>query len=588
MQKEIRRRPTASEAFQFSPSIPSALANIYAARGVFGDDQLAVELGRLSTPDTFKGLPAAATLIADCIEQQKSILIIGDFDADGATSTALAVLALRALGARHIDFLVPNRFEYGYGLTPEIVAVAATMKPDLIITVDNGISSYDGVAAANAVGIRVLVTDHHLPGQQIPEAACIVNPNQPGCEFPSKNLAGVGVIFYVLTALRTELRNRNWFERKGIAAPNLADFLDLVALGTVADVVALDQNNRVLVAQGLRRIRAGRCRPGILALIEVAKRSPDRLVASDLGFAVGPRLNAAGRLDDMTLGIQCLLTNDMVMAREIAQQLDELNRDRRSIEADMQREAMSALESLHLTDASPTGSATMPWGLCLYRPEWHQGVIGILASRVKDRYHRPVIAFADADVHGDAGPMIKGSARSIPGLHIRDALDAVAARNPGLLSKFGGHAMAAGMSLERRHFEEFSAAFDQVVREQLDEAALTAVLWSDGELAGDALTLDFAQALREGGPWGQQFPEPLFDGEFRIVQQRLVGEKHLKLVLADPRSPNNTLDAIAFNIDPRRWPDAGVQRVRLAYRLDINEWRGQQTVQLLVEYLEPV
>lgn len=591
MKKEIRRRPAASEQFHFSTAIPSALASIYAARGVLSDEQLANELTRLNTPDTFKGLPAAAALIADCIEQQKSILIIGDFDADGATSTALAVLALRALGARHVDFLVPNRFEYGYGLTPEIVAVAATMQPDLIITVDNGISSYDGVAAANAAGIRVLVTDHHLPGQQIPEAACIVNPNQPGCGFPSKNLAGVGVIFYVLTALRTELRNRNWFEREGIAAPNLADFLDLVALGTVADVVALDQNNRVLVAQGLRRIRAGRCRPGILALIEVAKRSPDRLVASDLGFAVGPRLNAAGRLDDMTLGIQCLLTNDLNMAREIAQQLDEMNRDRRSIEADMQREAMSALESLHLTDTSPTGSATMPWGLCLYRPEWHQGVIGILASRVKDRYHRPVIAFADADVYtdgdGNVGPMIKGSARSIPGLHIRDALDAVAARNPGLLSKFGGHAMAAGMSLERRHFEDFSAAFDKVVREHLDESALTAVLWSDGELNGDALTLDFAQALREGGPWGQQFPEPLFDGEFRVVQQRLVGEKHLKLVLADPRAPNVAIDAIAFNIDPRRWPDASVERVRIAYRLDINEWRGQQTVQLLVEYLEP-
>ena len=378
MKKEIRRRPVTSEQIQFSTAIPSALGSIYATRGVFSDKQLANELARLSTPDTFKGLPAAAALIADCIEQQQSILIIGDFDADGATSTALSVLALRALGASKVDFLVPNRFEYGYGLTPEIVVVAATMKPDLIITVDNGISSCDGVAAANTAGIRVLVTDHHLPGQQIPDAACIVNPNQPGCGFPSKNLAGVGVIFYVLSALRTELRKRNWFERAGIAAPNLADFLDLVALGTVADVVALDHNNRVLVAQGLRRIRAGRCRPGIRALLEVAKRSIDRIVASDLGFAVGPRLNAAGRLDDMTLGIQCLLTDDMHAAREIAQELDDLNRDRRAIEADMQREALSALESLHLSDNS-----TMPWGLCLYRPEWHQGVIGILASRVR-------------------------------------------------------------------------------------------------------------------------------------------------------------------------------------------------------------
>jgi single-stranded-DNA-specific exonuclease len=583
VKKEIRRRPSVSETLRFPASFSPALATIYAARGVFDDAQLANELARLTAPDTLKGLSAAAALIADCIEQQKSILIIGDFDADGATSTALAVLALRAFGARRVDFLVPNRFEYGYGLTPEIVAVAAAQKPDLIITVDNGISSCDGVETANQLGMRVLVTDHHLPGQQIPAAACIVNPNQPGCDFPSKNLAGVGVIFYVLSALRGELRRRGWFERNGIAEPNLADYLDLVALGTVADVVPLDHNNRVLVAQGLRRIRAGRCRPGIRAILEVAKRSPERLVASDLGFAVGPRLNAAGRLDDMSLGIQCLLTDDMNMARDIAQQLDELNRDRRAIEADMQREALSALEALHLGDNS-----ALAWGLCLYRPEWHQGVIGILASRIKDRYHRPVIAFADADMTGDGGTLIKGSARSIPGLHIRDALDAVAARNPGLLTKFGGHAMAAGMSLERANFDVFAAAFDAVVREQLDASDLTAVLWSDGELGLDSLTLDFAQALRDGGPWGQHFPEPLFDGEFVIVQQRLVGEKHLKLVLADPRSPTQPIDAIAFHVDTRHWPDPGIERVRIAYRLDINEWRGQQSVQLIVEYLEPV
>jgi single-stranded-DNA-specific exonuclease len=583
VKKEIRRRPPVAEPTRFPPGIFPALANIYAARGVFDDAQLANELTRLAAPDTFRGLSAAAVLIADCIEQQQSILIVGDFDADGATSTALAVLALRAFGACKVDFLVPNRFEYGYGLTPEIVAVAATRKPDLIITVDNGISSCEGVETATRLGIQVLVTDHHLPGQQIPVAACIVNPNQPGCEFPSKNLAGVGVIFYVLSALRGELRGRDWFGRNGIAEPNLAEWLDLVALGTVADVVALDHNNRVLVAQGLRRIRAGRCRPGILAILEVAKRAPERLVASDLGFAVGPRLNAAGRLDDMSLGIQCLLTADMNTARDIAQQLDELNRDRRAIEADMQREALSALESLHLSDRS-----SLPWGLCLYRQEWHQGVIGILASRIKDRYHRPVIAFADADMSGDGGTLIKGSARSIPGLHIRDALDAVAARHPGLLSKFGGHAMAAGMSLERERFDAFAAAFDAVVREQLDESDLTAVLWSDGELGPDLLNMDFAQALRDGGPWGQHFPEPLFDGEFAIVQQRLVGEKHLKLVLADPRSPAHTIEAIAFHVDTRIWPDPGIERVHMAYRLDINEWRGQQSVQLIVEYLEPV
>jgi len=579
MQKQIRRRPAAAQPVNFSASLHPVLSAIYGARGVFDSEQLAHELNRLTAPDQFKGLHDAAGLVADCIEQQQSILIIGDFDADGATSTALGVLALRALGARHVDFLVPNRFEYGYGLTPEIVAVAAQKNPDVIITVDNGISSCDGVAAANALGIRVLVTDHHLPGRQIPDAACIVNPNQPGCGFPSKNLAGVGVIFYVLTAVRAELRRRDWFSRNAIAEPNLADFLDLVALGTVADVVALDHNNRVLVAQGLRRIRAGRCRPGIKALLEVAKRAPERIVASDLGFAVGPRLNAAGRLDDMTLGIQCLLTDDPYRARDIAQQLDELNHDRRAIEAAMQREAMQALELLHFSDAN-----AVPWGVCLYRAEWHQGVIGILASRIKDRYHRPTIAFANAD----DGVTIKGSARSIPGLHIRDALDTVAATHPGLLDKFGGHAMAAGLSLAREKFPIFEQAFDEVVRAQLSDDDLTAVLLSDGELMPEAFCVELAQALRDGGPWGQHFPEPLFDGEFLLLQQRLVGERHLKMVVAHPSAPQQIIDAICFGIDTRAWPNADVQKIRLAYRLDINEWRGRQSVQLLVEYLEPL
>jgi single-stranded-DNA-specific exonuclease len=494
------------------------------------------------------------------------------------------VLALRAMGAAAVDFLVPNRFEYGYGLTPEIVAVAAQRGPDLIITVDNGISSIDGVAAANAAGMRVLITDHHLPGRELPAAAAIVNPNQPGCDFPSKCLAGVGVIFYVLSALRTELRKRSWFARQNIAEPNLADYLDLVALGTVADVVPLDYNNRILVQQGLRRIRAGRARPGIKALLEVANRVPQRVVSTDLAFAVGPRLNAAGRLDDMSLGIQCLLTDDPMLARDIAQQLDELNRDRRAIEADMQREALAALDSVHLGEAS-----ALPWGVCLYRADWHQGVIGILASRIKDRYHRPAIVFADADPsQGLGGEVIKGSARSIPGLHIRDALDTVATRHPGLLSKFGGHAMAAGLSLAREQFPAFEAAFDAVVREQLSADDLTAVLWSDGPLAAEQFTLELAQSLREGGPWGQHFPEPLFDGEFLLVQQRIVGERHLKMVLADPQQPARILDAIAFHVDTRRWPNAGLEKVRVAYRLDINEWRGQQSVQLLVEYLEPV
>lgn len=578
MQKTIRRREPSNTQKSFSATVAPLLAQLYATRGVSDEAELDTGLARLSAPATFKNLQVAATLVADAIESAQRLLIVGDFDADGATSCALAVLALRAMGASEVDFLVPNRFEYGYGLTPEIVAVAAQSRPDLIITVDNGISSIEGVAAATAAGIRVLITDHHLPGRELPVAAAIVNPNQHGCEFPSKNLAGVGVIFYVLSALRNELRQRGWFARRNIVEPNLADYLDLVALGTVADVVPLDQNNRILVQQGLRRIRGGRARPGIKALLEVAKRSAERLVATDLAFALGPRLNAAGRLDDMSLGIQCLLTDDPFRAREIAQQLDELNHDRKAIEAGMQREAMAALESIQLGDAD-----AMPWGVCLYRADWHQGVIGILASRIKDRFHRPAIVFADAD----DGGTIKGSARSIPGLHIRDALDVVAAQNPGLLSKFGGHAMAAGLSLRRDQFAEFERAFDAVVRAQLDPEQLTAVLWSDGELPPAQMTLGTAGQLRDGGPWGQHFPEPLFDGEFLLLQQRLVGGRHLKMVLAHPEAPQQAIDAIAFSIDPRAWPNADVQRVRIAYRLDINEWRGAETVQLLVEYLEP-
>ncbi|MDX9873479.1 MAG: single-stranded-DNA-specific exonuclease RecJ [Spongiibacteraceae bacterium] len=554
------------------------LVSLYRARGIEDERQLSRDLKVLAPPTALKGLPVAGALVADAVERGERVLILGDFDADGATSCALAVLGLRAMGAAHVDFLVPNRFEYGYGLTPEIVAVAAQMRPDLIITVDNGISSLEGVAAANALGIRVLITDHHLPGAELPDAACIVNPNQPECGFPSKHLAGVGVIFYVMTAVRAELRRRDWFRQRGLAEPNMADYLDLVALGTVADVVPLDHNNRVLVAQGLRRIRAGRCRPGISALLAVARRDPGALVASDLGFAVGPRLNAAGRLDDMSLGIKCLLTDDPVRAEAMAQQLDELNRDRRAIESSMQREALASLDALQLDAQS------LPWGLCLYQPEWHQGVIGILASRIKDRFHRPTIVFADSEEEG----MVKGSARSITGLHIRDALDAVAATHRGLLSKFGGHAMAAGMTLRRERVDHFRDAFDAVVRMQLTEADLTAVLWSDGELAFDDLNLELAQAIQDGGPWGQHFPEPLFDGEFTLVQQRLVGEKHLKLVLGDPRDRARLVDGIAFNVDLRRWPDASVQRVRAAYRLDINRWRGQESVQLIVEHLEPL
>ncbi|WP_062063996.1 single-stranded-DNA-specific exonuclease RecJ [Cellvibrio sp. OA-2007] len=574
MQKTIRRRNPV-QPVEFKTAIHPLLQRIYSARGVQHERELQYQLANLHKPN-FKGLQDAVSLLADAVVAQAKIIIVGDFDADGATSSALAVLALRAMGLPHVDFLVPNRFEYGYGLTPEIVAVAAAQQPDIIITVDNGISSIEGVEAARKLGIAVVVTDHHLPGAQLPNADAIVNPNQPGCEFPSKNLAGVGVIFYVMNALRAELRQMGWFEESGIAEPNMASFLDLVALGTVADVVPLDYNNRILVAQGLQRIRAGVCRPGIKAMLEVSGKQANKLVASDFGFALGPRLNAAGRLDDMSLGIQCLMCESENLAREMAAQLDELNRDRKAIETGMQQEAMTMLQKTVQADAE-----SLPWGLCLFDETWHQGVIGILASRIKDKYHRPTIVFADAG-EGD----IKGSARSVPGFHIRDALDAVAARHPELLQKFGGHAMAAGMSLTRENFPAFAQAFDDEVRRQLSADDLQAVVVSDGELTAQEFSLQIATQLREAGPWGQHFPEPIFDGEFYLVQQKLVGEKHLKMTLAHDAQGQNLVDAIAFNIDPAIWPNPQAQKIRVAYKLDINEFRGNTTVQLLVDYLE--
>ncbi|HEY7884488.1 MAG TPA: single-stranded-DNA-specific exonuclease RecJ, partial [Cellvibrionaceae bacterium] len=518
MQKHIKRR---SRQPIDAPNLAPLLCRVYGARGVTSERELEHNLAALAPPD-LKGITEAVSLLTDAVVADARVLIVGDFDADGATSSALAVLALKAMGLKQVDFLVPNRFEYGYGLTPEIVAVAAEFEPDLIVTVDNGISSIDGVAAAQALGIAVLITDHHLPGAELPAAEAMVNPNQPGCTFPSKNLAGVGVIFYVMNALRRELSQIGWFAESGIAEPNMAQFLDLVALGTVADVVPLDHNNRILVAQGLKRIRARVTRPGILALLEVAGRAPERLVAGDLGFTVGPRLNAAGRLDDMSIGIRCLLTDDESEARILASELDGFNRDRKAIESGMQREALAMLEKIGLSETD-----ALPWGLCLYDANWHQGVIGILASRIKDRLHRPVIVFADSDEH-----TIKGSARSIPGLHIRDALDAVAAHYPAILQKFGGHAMAAGMSIKREDYTAFAEAFDAEVRRQLNDDDLQAVILSDGELTADEFTLPLAQSLRDAGPWGQHFTEPTFDGEFFVVQQRLVGEKHLKLVLS--------------------------------------------------------
>ena len=584
MKKIIVRRDNVETGDTLPGHLHPVLRRIYLSRRLRDARELEYSLDGLHSYTDLKGIADAVALLVEALKGKKRILIVADFDADGATSCAVAVRGLRLLGASDVRFVVPNRFEYGYGLTPEIVAVAAEQQPDLIITVDNGISSIDGVAAARERGIQLLITDHHLPGDDLPEADAIVNPNQPGDTFPSKSLAGVGVIFYVLLALRARLREEGWFASAGIAEhpspfrgcePNLAQLLDLVALGTVADVVPLDHNNRILVSQGLARIRAGRCCEGVRALLDVAGRNPRQLVAADLGFAVAPRLNAAGRLEDMSLGIACLLSDDAAQARGMATRLDQLNKERRGIEAQMQKEALAAIAALRVSEDDPA----LPVGVCLFQEQWHQGVIGILASRIKDRLHRPVIAFAQAGENE-----LKGSARSVSGVHIRDVLDAVAAHHPGLVSKFGGHAMAAGLTLPRQNLAAFSAAFDEEVRRYLAPEDLRGVVLSDGELAAEELNLDFAETLRSAGPWGQTFPEPVFDGAFEIIDQRIVGERHLKMVLKAAGN-DRLFDAIAFNYGERGVP-RDTPQIRVAYRLDVNEYRGQRSAQLLVEHIE--
>jgi single-stranded-DNA-specific exonuclease len=574
MQKKIIiRRPVDSNQLSH-PALHPLLQRIYFARGMHSHTELERGLERLLPYNELTGITAAVDCLVEVLARQAKILVVGDFDADGATSSALAVRALRSFGARHVNFLVPNRFTFGYGLTPELVAVALReFAPDLIITVDNGIANNAGVAAAKALGMLVLVTDHHLPGAELPVADVIVNPNQPGDIFPSKNLAGVGVIFYVMLALRRRLDDTGWFTLQNIPAPNMSKLLDLVALGTVADVVPLDHNNRILVHQGLRRIRAGQCIPGITALLASAGRNQARLVAGDLGFAVAPRLNAAGRLDDMALGIECLLTDDMEQARLMATVLSEMNDERRNIEQDMQEQALKILSSIN-TDKK----GQMPLGICLFDPEWHQGVIGIVAARIKERLHRPVIAFAVSTDNE-----IKGSARSIPGLHIRDVLAAIDAQHPNLIGKFGGHAMAAGLTLPQNRFNDFAQAFDLMVSKQLTDEQLHNRLLSDGEITHSDLTLDVAETLREAGPWGQSFPEPIFDGTFAVLEQRLVGNKHLKMVLGLEKL---VFDAIAFNIDIEQWPNHRCERVHIAYRMDVNEYRGRRSVQLIIEHLD--
>ncbi|QRV25078.1 single-stranded-DNA-specific exonuclease RecJ [Marinomonas foliarum] len=571
----IERRSIPAIAEDLPEDMPLSLRRIFMARGVSTSLELDYRLPNLLRPSSLFDLTIAAKILADAIVAGQKILIVGDFDADGATSTSLGILALEAMGAIAPEYLVPNRFEFGYGLTPEIVEVAQKSSPNVLVTVDNGIASIDGVQAAKAYGMKVVVTDHHLPGDTLPNADAIVNPNHPDCGFPSKNLAGVGVIFYVMSALRAELNSRNWFADQHIPEPKMADYLDLVALGTVADVVPLDANNRILVQQGIKRIQAGLARPGILALLEVGRRDYTQLKASDLGFVVGPRLNAAGRLDDMSVGIECLLAVHPHQARNYAQQLDQFNRERKAIESDMKEQAELVLESLLDEEQE------MPNGMCFYDADWHQGVIGILASRMKDKCHRPVIAFARV-----GEDELKGSARSIPGVHIRDALDLLAKRYPQLLSKFGGHAMAAGMSIKESHYEAFQLAFDAIITEWVTPEQLEATLLTDGQLAPEDFSLSFAEQVRLSGPWGQMFPEPCFDGVFDILQQRIVGEKHLKLMVREPSS-GLLLDGISFFVDLDQWPNDKATQARLVYKLDVNEFRGQRNLQLLVDYLEP-
>ncbi len=549
------------------------LQRVYRQRGLTGEQELDLALANLIPPHELLGMATAVDLLVAALDHQRRVLIVSDFDADGATSCALAVSALQDFGFRHVDYIVPNRFDFGYGLTPKIVdELAKGKEPDLIITVDNGISSVAGVQAAKQIGSQVLITDHHLAPETLPEADAIVNPNQQGCSFKSKAIAGVGVIFYVMLALRGRLRELGRFE-SGLSEPNMAALLDLIALGTIADVVPLDHNNRILVAEGLRRIRAGKARPGIQALLQVAGKNTAALTASDLAFGVGPRLNAAGRLDDMTTGIECLLSEHADTAYQLALQLDSMNQDRKQIEADMRQQAFESLAEFEFNESD------LPNSFCLFDQRWHQGVVGILASRIKEKYHRPVIAFAAVE----GGEELKGSARSIGGFHIRDALDAVATKNPGLITKFGGHAMAAGLSLAPDKLTAFQSAFEAEARLRLSRSQLQAVIESDGEVAANHLTLETAQLIQAAGPWGQAFPEPQFDGRFLLREQRRLGGKHLKMVLSPESEPGKIVDAIAFNVPEESWPDSHATRIELVFRLVVNDFRDSLNLQLMVE-----
>ncbi len=573
VRKIHRRNLGMSDEIQ-NASLHPVLKRIYANRHINSLVQIDYSLDRLANYKQLKDIDAAANIVADAIINNQQILVVGDYDADGATSTAVVVRALKSFGAARVDFLVPNRFEYGYGLTPEIVEVASEFSPELLITVDNGISSIDGVNAAKRNNIKVVVTDHHLPGQQLPEADAIVNPNQPGCEFPSKSIAGVGVAFYLMLAVRATLRDRDWFNAQR-AAPNMANLLDLVALGTVADVVPLDENNRILVEQGIRRMRGGKARAGIRALFKAAGKDIRTCTSTDLGFFIGPRLNAAGRLEDMSAGVECLLTDSDSVAEAIANELNELNMQRKQIEQGMLGQALDDMNTLLETLENDQLQA----GLCLYNSEWHQGVIGLLASRIKERFHRPVVAFANANDEADSDE-IKGSARSIQGLHIRDVLDSIATGNPGLIQKFGGHAMAAGLSISRENFEAFKQAFEREVETLLSADQLEEVVETDGSIEPGHMSLETAEVLESAGPWGQQFPEPVFDNQFEILHWKIVGEKHLKLQLRHYEG-GKTVDAIAFNTLADDLPS--FEKIHLAYRMNVNEFRNIRNLQLIVD-----
>lgn len=570
--KQLHRRP--SQPVDALPdSLHPLLRQLYAARGVCDATELERSLAKMINYRDLSGIEAAAALLYQALIEDKHVVIVGDFDADGATSTALAVLALNKMGFYHVDYLIPDRFEHGYGLSVDVVRQAIDKQAQLIITVDNGITSFEGVDYAHDHGIDVIITDHHLPGDTLPNADAIINPNLADCHFASKSLSGVGTTFYFMIALRAHLRAVNWFAQNQIPEFNLAELLDLVALGTVADVVPLDANNRILVHQGLNRIRSGCCRLGITALLNVSKRTAEKLNASDLGFALAPRLNAAGRLDNMAIGVKLLLCDDPAKAKMLAEELDALNAERKNIEQEMQTEALALFSEIE------AGFDTLPCGIAIYHPAWHQGVIGILAARIKERFYRPVIAFASI-----GNGQIKGSARSISGLHMKDVLERIDTLHPDLLLSFGGHAMAAGMTLREADFERFKTIFDEMVQAKLTPEQLNNIILTDGELAGHFLTLETAEVLRQAGPWGQGFPEPLFDGKFRLLRQQVVAEKHLKMLI-EPLQGGPMIDCIAFNVDRAQWPDLSVKEVELVYRLDVNEFRGNRSVQLMVEHL---